>query len=139
MDLYIINGKKLELYEIEKQLILYTKCHFKRIDYKNDLKNFAAELYGLSPEQVELYSISNMVTDLYQKLANNGLITFNLKKFLSDTFRRAFREENKREIDWNIINREMLVEIQGMRIQGTILEDGLGKADLSLLPDMITS
>jgi hypothetical protein len=137
MELYIINGKKLALHQIEKQLILYTKCHFKRVDYKNDLKYFAAELYGLSPEQVELCSISHMVVDLYQKLADNGLITFNLKNFLSDTFRRAFREENKREINWNILNREMLAEIQGMQVQDTILEGQLGKADLSLLPEFV--
>lgn len=139
MDLYVINGKKIELHQIEKQLILYTKLHFKRIDYKNDLKYFAAELYGLNPERVELYSISNMVTDLYQKLADNGLITFNLKTFLSNTFRRSFREEDKNEINWNIINKEMLAEIGGMQIQGTILEGELGKADLSLLPEEVLS
>lgn len=125
----------MELHKIEKQLILYTKCHFKRVNYEQDLKYFAAELYGLYPEQVELRSISHMVVELYQKLVDHGLITFNLRNFLSDTFRRAFREENKREVDWNILNREMLSEIQGMQVQDTILEGQLGNADLSLLPN----
>jgi predicted aldo/keto reductase-like oxidoreductase len=72
----------MNLHKIEKQLILYTKGHFKRIKYEQDLKYFAAELYALSPEQVEWYSISHMVTDVYQKLVDHGLISFNLKNFL---------------------------------------------------------
>jgi hypothetical protein len=125
----------MNLHKIEKQLILYTKGHFNRINYEQDLKYFAAELYALSPERVELYSVSNMVMDVYQKLVDHGLIDFNLKNFLSDTFRRAFREEGKREVDWNIINRQILAQIQGMMVQGTGLE--LGDADLSLMPEVV--
>lgn len=127
----------MKLCEVEKQLILYTKNHFGRIDYKQDLKYFAAKLYGLSPEQVEWYSISNMITELYQKLYSNGFIYFNLQTFFSETFRRAFREQGKREVNWNTINREILSEIQGMAIRdGEKLLLELGKADLKLLPEV---
>jgi hypothetical protein len=123
----------MELHKIEKQLILYTKGHFKQINYQEDLKYFAAELYGLEPERVEWYSIINMVNDVYQTLIDKGLIDFNLKNFLSDTFRRAYREESIMDVTWKIVVREMLGEIQGMQVQGTGLE--LGKADLSLISE----
>lgn len=126
----------MELHEVEKQVILYSKGHFKQINYQQDLKYFAAELYDLNPEQVELYSIVNMVTDIYQTLVGNGLIDFNFKNFLSWTFRRAYRETSKNEVSWNIVLREMLAQIQGMQVLGTGLE--LGKADLSIIPEPVS-
>ncbi|WP_137743334.1 hypothetical protein [Robertmurraya siralis] len=101
----------MELHYWEKQLILYTKNHFERIDYDKDLKYFPAELYGLHPEQVELYNMLGMVVRLYQKLIDNGHIPFTLERFISENFRRAFRENNKHEISHKHILRQILAEI----------------------------
>lgn len=128
----------MELHEIEKQLILYTKGHFGKIDYEKDLKYFAAELYGLYPEQVEWYSIFNMTIKLYQKLIDAGLIDFKLINFLSETFRRAYREEYEDKIDWMTVIRQILGEIQGMQVyEGDKILIELGNADLSLIPEKV--
>lgn len=129
----------MELHEVEKQLILYTKGHFKQVNYQEDLKYFAAKLYNLPPKHVELYSIVNMVIDLYQELIDNGYLKFNFKTFMNDIFKRAYREQNKREVNWNIIIREMLAEIQGMQVNNlTDKEDlELGEVNLSLIPEKI--
>jgi hypothetical protein len=127
-----------ELHEIEKQLILYTKGHFKRINYDEDLKHFAAKLYGLNTETVELYSIINMVIDTYQALVDLGYINFKIDKFLSDTFRRAWRDESKREVNWNTVLKEMLAEVSCMQVnfeeQSKSLN--LGKVDLTIIPEI---
>ena len=120
----------MDLHYAEKQLILYTKGHFKRIDYYNDLKYFAANLYGLSVEQVDEYNILHMVIDLYEDLVDTRYIKFRLKHFLSDVFKRGFNDTGKNEIKWDNVIRHILAEIQGIGVDG--LE--LGKADLSLIP-----
>jgi hypothetical protein len=125
----------MKLHDTEKQLILYTKGHFGKIDYEHDLKYFAADLYGLFPEYVEWYSVFNMVVKLYQKLVDEGFIDFKLINFLSETFRRAYREDNTDKVDWMIVIRQMLAEIQGMAVcEGENVLIELGRADLSLIP-----
>lgn len=101
----------MELHYWEKQLILYTKGHFERKNYDKDLKYFVAELYGLYPEQVELYNILGMVVRLYQKLIDNRHIHFTLEKFIDENFRMAFRERDKFEINHHILLGQMLAEI----------------------------
>lgn len=128
-----LEENKLNLLYIEKQLILYTKGHFKdlgQMDYATDLKYFASELYGLYPEQVEQRSIFHMVITLYQKLINNGYIRFNLEDYMSNLFKRSWLHYN----DGNKISREnvldqMLAEIQGTSVKGM----DLGKPDLTIL------
>lgn len=123
----------MQLHEVEKQLIKYTKGHFKRIDYYNDLKYFASELYGIGEEHIDQYNILHMVIDLYESLVKNGYIDFRLKFFLSDVFKRASREENKHEVSWHNVIREMLAEIQGIPVKG--LE--LGETNLSIIPEAV--
>lgn len=123
------------LSHIEKQLILYSKNHFRTFDYQHDLKYFAAELYGLGIDQVQQYSVVNMVIDLYQKLINLGYLEMNLKRFLNDIFRLVYRERNEQKASWDDVILHMLIEIQGMQVRNIKgLEDlELGKPDLSIL------
>jgi hypothetical protein len=119
----------INLHPTEKQLILYTKGHFKEIDYSRDLKYFAAEMYDLDPERVEQYSINHIVTNLYQKLVDAGYIDFSLKDFLQDTFKRSWLYYNSRSIDYRIVLEQMLAEIQKIRTHGL----DLGEADILIL------
>jgi hypothetical protein len=121
----------MELHYWKKQLILYTKNHFGRIDYEKDLKRFAAELYWLSLEHVEQYSVLHMVVDLYQRLVDDGHISFKLESFISDIFRRSFRERSSREVSYDDVLRQMLAEIQGIVVLGTNLN--LGSPDEKML------
>jgi hypothetical protein len=114
----------MELHYWKKQLILYTKNHFGRIDYEKDLKRFATELYYLSLEHVEKYSVLHMVVDLYQKLVDNEKIPFNLERFISDIFRRSWRERDSREVSYDDVIRQLLAEIQGMEVLGKGLDLG---------------
>lgn len=119
----------MELHNTEKQLILYTKNHFGRIDYEEDLKYFAARLYGLGPEQVGTYLIRSMVIELYQKLIGGGYLSFQLKTFMNDLFKRSWREKGRHEIDHSLLLRELLGDIQGMKVK----DIELGEADKSIL------
>jgi hypothetical protein len=121
----------MELHYWEKQLILYTKYHFDRLDYDKDLKRFAAELYYLSLEHVEKYGVLHMVVDLYQKLVDNETLSFKLERFISDIFRRSWRERDSREVSYDDVIRQLLAEIQGMQVLGTGLE--LGSPDEKML------
>ena len=119
----------MDLHNTEKQLILYAKNHFGRIDYGEDLKYFAARLYGLDPEQVEIYMIRNMVIELYQKLISGGYLSFQLKAFMNGLFKRSWREKGRHEIDHSLLLRELLGDIQGMKVK----DIELGETDKSIL------
>jgi hypothetical protein len=122
----------MELNYWEKQLILYVKGHFKRVDYQRDLNHFPANLYGLELEQVEQYSVFSMVVGLYQTLVDDGHIKFTLEGFISDVFKRSlFEREKKNQISYNDIIRQMLGEIQNIKVLGENLE--LGSPDSKLL------
>ena len=125
----------MKLYHYEKQLILYTKNHFKRIDYDRDLKYFAAEHYGLSLESTDDYNVLHMVIDLYQKLIDNDYKGFKIERFISDSFRRSRRERDSNEVSYDDILRQMLSEIQCMQVRGYSDKEDLelGEADLSIL------
>lgn len=120
----------MELHYWEKQLILYTKYHYGRIDYNKDLKRFSAELYGLGVENTDNYNVLGMVVRLYQKLVDAGHIRFNLEKYISDIFKRASFERGKKEVSYNDIIHQMLAEFQGLVVhedEKEILE--LGEVD----------
>lgn len=108
----------------EKQLILYTKGHFKRLNYEKDLKWFPAELYGLAVEQVSAENVFHMVVDIYETLGKCGLIRFELKEFVSAMVRGA----SDKQLDTAV--RQLLSEIQGMSVANTGLE--LGEVDTEL-------
>jgi hypothetical protein len=121
----------MELNYWEKQLILYVKGHFKRVDYHRDLNHFPANLYGLELEQEEQYSVFGMVVGLYQTLVDDGHIKFTLEVFISDVFKRSlFEREKKNQVSYNDIIRQMLGEIQNIKVLGVNLD--LGKPDETL-------
>lgn len=113
-----------ELHYWEKQLILYTKGHFKRLNYTEDLKWFPAELYGLAIEQVSIENVFHMVVDVYETLGKCGFVRFELKEFLSALFRGSS------SVQLETVIRQLLSEIQGMSVANTGLE--LGEADKEL-------
>lgn len=108
----------------EKQLILYTKGHFKRLNYAEDLKWFPAELYGLEVEQVSIENVFHMVVDVYETLGKYGFVHFELKEFLASLFRGSS------SVQLETVIRQLLSEIQGMSVANTGLE--LGEADKEL-------
>jgi hypothetical protein len=120
----------LELNYWEKQLILYTKGHFGRVNYERDLKRFPSELYGLSLEHTDNYNVLGMVVRLYQKLVDGYFIRFTLEKFITDIFKRASIERSKNEVSYDDVLRQMLAELQGLQVrEGEELIIDLGKAD----------
>lgn len=126
------HNKTVELTHMEKQLILYTKGHFKRIDYGQDLKYFASKIYGLWPERIEKRTLFHMIVTLYQKLIDDGYIRFNLEDYLNRLFKRAwlhYNDEDKISFD-NVLD-AMLAEIQGTSVRGM----RLGDVDLSIIKE----
>ncbi|MFE8094443.1 hypothetical protein [Bacillus toyonensis] len=126
----------MELHYWEKQLILYTKGHFKRIDYKKDLKLFTAKLYGLGLEDVGMQNVLHMVLDVYETLCENGYINFKLKTFIATLLKKSAFKSESNKIDAYDVLQELLAEIQGI----SVLRNGLdlGKADRELLEKIMT-
>lgn len=116
----------MELHYWEKQLILYTKGHFDRVDYEKDLKHFPSELYGLGLERTDNYNVLGMVTRLYQNLVDAGHIKFTLEKFISDIFKRATWERNSGDVTHDDILHQLLAEFQCL----TVFENGVRVIDL---------
>lgn len=126
----------MELHYWEKQLILYTKGHYKRIDYKKDIKLFTAKLYALSLEDVGFKSVLHMVLDVYETLCDNGYISFNFKTFISTLLREsAFKSEDHKIDEYDILHK-LLAEIQNIPVLSKGLD--LGEADAELLEEIMT-
>ncbi|MFJ8528522.1 hypothetical protein [Bacillus sp. NPDC094106] len=121
----------MELHYWEKQLILYTKGHFKRIDYKKDIKLFTAKLYGLGLEDVGMQNVLHMVLDVYETLCKNGYINFNLKTFIATLLKKSAFKSESNKIDGYDILQELLAEIQNIPVLSKGLD--LGEADRELL------
>lgn len=131
--------KILELHHYEKQLIKYTKGHFKRdLDYKNDVKYFDAELYGLSVEDTPDYSVFNMVIGLYQELIDTRYIREDLKSLFGELFKRASWNGSKNNINYDDVIEYMLVSFQGLQIKGydNVLDNiELGETDATIFAE----
>ncbi|KXY51058.1 hypothetical protein AT268_31640 [Bacillus cereus] len=126
----------MELHYWEKQLILYTKGHFKRIDYKKDIKLFTAKLYGLGLEDVGMQNVLHMVLDVYETLCENGCINFKLKTFIATLLKKSAFKGEPHKIDEDDILHELLAEIQGISVLNTGLD--LGEANRELLEEIMT-
>ncbi|WP_257142918.1 MULTISPECIES: hypothetical protein [Bacillus cereus group] len=126
---------KMELHYWEKQLILYTKGHFKRIDYKKDLKLFTAKLYALGLEDVGSKNILHMVLDIYETLCENGYINFNFKTFIFNLLRESSFKSDSHSIDDNDILHKLLAEIQNIPVLSKGLD--LGEPDSELLGEIM--
>lgn len=125
----------MELHYWEKQLILYTKGHFKRIDYKKDIKLFTAKLYALGLEDVGSKNVLHMVLDIYNALCENGYINFNFKTFIFSLLREsAFKSEPHKIDDYGILHK-LLAEIQNIPVLSKGLD--LGEPDSELLGEMM--
>ncbi|MEB9467871.1 hypothetical protein P4J10_14445 [Bacillus cereus] len=114
----------------EKQLILYTKGHFKRINYEKDIKHFAANLYGLKLKQVSTDNVLHMVLDIYEKLCLNDYIKFNFKNFISDLFKKSYFTDKGDKVDLSDILNQVLSQIQNIPVVRSGLD--LGEVDKEL-------
>lgn len=124
----------MELNYWEKQIILYTKGHFGKIDRATSLTYFAAEHFGLYPSQVEQYSINYMVTNLYEKLIDGGYIGFDLYSFIHEAFKRQhFHAESTDSVKWGDMLNLMLSDIQGISVRGEGFDLNLGAPNKNLL------
>lgn len=124
----------MELHYWEKQLILYTKAHFGRVNYEKDLKRFPAELYGLSLEYTDNYNVLGMVVRLYETLVKMGHINFSLETFISNIFKRAFFDRSKHEVMYDDVVKQILSEFQNLAVldnSGNRILD-LGRADIKM-------
>ncbi|WP_437261216.1 hypothetical protein [Bacillus thuringiensis] len=120
----------------EKQLILYTKGHFKCINYEKDIKHFAANLYGLKLEQVSTDNVLHMVLDIYEKLCLNDYIKFNFKNFISDLFKKSYFTDKGGKVDLSDILNQVLSQIQNIPVVRSGLN--LGEADKGLFEKINT-
>lgn len=100
----------------EKQLILYAKGHYPRINYVADLKYFPANCYGIPLHLVDTHNESSMVIDLHEELCKAGLIHFKLRDFLDGVLRRA-RQAAAGDIEWDGVIAELLSEIQAIPVR----------------------
>lgn len=109
----------------EKQLVLYSKNHFKKMELLEDLKVFAGVQYDLYTNQVPPHSVYHMVVCLFFKLIDKGYITTQPKQFIMELFRTS--EET---LDYKDVISKMMVGIQWVKADGL----NLGRADHLLLP-----
>lgn len=116
----------------EKQLILYTKGHFGKVIYTdNILKLFAAKLYDLDIERVDPYNVNHMIMYLFETLVEKHYI----KMPYLELFHRLFKQANKnqrKEINGEDIRIVMLNHMQGILSKGL----DLGVADEDLKKDI---
>ncbi|WP_026673282.1 hypothetical protein [Alkalihalobacterium bogoriense] len=112
-----------DLKRSEKQIILYAKCYFGKIDYDNDLKYFVADDLQTTGDKVHKDDIVQFIFNLYDKLVANGYIPFSVKKFVERTYQRKWVYENQIDIRKEDIMKNMLSEIQAMKINGLDLPD----------------
>lgn len=89
----------------ELQLIKYSKGHYGSSVNNERLFHFPAKLYGYYVRDVDYTSLLHMIVELHQKLVEDNYIkNFQLKRFLSEMFRRAKLYHNKDNIGyWQII------------------------------------
>jgi hypothetical protein len=102
----------------EKQLIKYTKGHYKRTDYNKDLKYFPYNFFWIPLEEVKIYHIMGMVVRLHEKLVSMGYLTFKMERFIDDIFKRSrFERDDFKTVIREDIIRQLLAEIQGMQVK----------------------
>jgi len=70
----------------EKQLILYTKGHFKKNYIFNDIKFFVSKEYDLNINQVSWNSIYYFIVNIYFKLIEHDCIQKPIQKFVLSLF-----------------------------------------------------
>jgi hypothetical protein len=99
----------------EKQLVLYTKLHYPRRNYKADLKFFPSKCYGLTLEQVDMSSMIHMVSNLFDKLVESELIRFEMGDFLEETLKFALWDNRKDITIWDILS-GMLDDVSGIGV-----------------------
>lgn len=102
----------------EKQLVLYTKRKYLRVDYDEDLNTIVGNAYGFYAKDVDFHNTISFVSGVFEKLVEQKVIAFNLKTFITDTLKSASRFGGESKIDWHDVIKEMLVEISGCVIEG---------------------
>lgn len=130
----------MEINYWEKQLILYTKRHYGRVNYKEDLKHFPAKLYGIPLDSVKQYHEKGMVVRLYNGLVSEGHLKFELEDFIDNIFHRSVRERDSTEVSYYEVLGELLADIQNLTIGGTELDLGDVDTDLhAVIQEKITA
>ncbi|MET3505541.1 hypothetical protein [Halalkalibacter oceani] len=126
---------KTELNHFEKQLILYTKGHFGRINYDQDLKYFASELYDIPVNHIDKYNILSMVVDIYQKMIDLKLMEeIKLRKFIGNIFYSAWMVDGR--ISKDDLLKRLLSNIQNASTDGKFSYD---EVDFPILEEVFTS
>ena len=85
----------MEITYWKKQLILYTKNHYGKINYERDLKYFVAEYYTLDVEYVDYFNVFSMVMSIYRQLFLNDKMDYNLENFVSAMFADALLQRGE--------------------------------------------
>jgi hypothetical protein len=137
------HNNKLDLHHVEKQLIKYTKGHFNRMEFNDldDLKYFASKLYYIGLDQIDNRNVYHMVVNLYQELIDAGYITFKLENFLNTMFKRAWFDNDRKEISYNDVIKHILIEFQLLQIKGWdghLPDIELGENDETIFTEVLT-
>lgn len=109
----------------EKQLVLYTKMHFGKINYKHHLKYFTAKNHQVSDSDVSLVNMFSMVSSTYKKLVMVNHSEFDIQNFILDVFKNAAHSGNHGRADmWDVME-TMLSEIQNSQPKALGLDLGV--------------
>lgn len=118
----------LELTHSEKQFVLYTKGHFIQAENRiDDINKIVAKAFALPEDDVELYSVIHFVTQLFDRLIQNGYIPTEGKTPLKYMLDYIYKDNLKR--DDETLFYFMYHRIQNTRSKGL----KLGEADSSYL------
>lgn len=115
----------MKLSQMEKQLILYTKGHFKKSgNLIEDLKVFVGEAYALSLEHVEMYSIYNFVIQTYDKLMYAKYITHQspTEYLLTKIYSRDLKRDDNSLLEF-LLGDISIVKVKGLDLGLVDLEN----------------
>lgn len=112
----------------EKQLILFTKGHYKTTEIVY-LRILVAEAYALPLESLHMHSVFHMMTELHSKLVAAKILRFDLLDFV---YNSAKRSELHGAITIESFIWELFAQFQGISVKTDRYELDLGEVDVKL-------
>ena len=116
----------IDLTYYDQQTILYAKGWFKKTDLTEDLKKIVMKEYALSYKNVQPYSISHFVVDLFQKLGLNN------EEFLLSLFDKVDSRIDYKDLIIKMIDK--ISQIPVLNLDGSKRFD-LAQPDFTLFPE----
>lgn len=109
----------MELTFWQKQLILYTKGQYGKIDYDRHLKYFAGLHFEIHIDHITEHHIFKLVSKTYHDLQKRQLVTFNFERFMCDVFRNA-KFDGREDVQLKDVIIRLLSEISSCNNLGSL-------------------